>query len=224
MAAAAPAAVEGPGRHERPAQSGPTYPFIAGMMNYLGGVNAHTLPVPIVRFNEFLADTQRIGQGVVVGASGWETVLENNKSAFTAEFVQRTRFTGAYPTTLSPSSFVDQLFTNAGVTPTTSERNAAIAEFGSALDTNDVTARGRALRRLPPEKISDWVTGVPLAFIIEMGGKRIFINSGGRPNDVVSTNGRSVDLAILALLPLALTVLATWVARTAVLRSLRKAL
>jgi cell division transport system permease protein len=33
-----------------------------------------------------------------------------------------------------------------------------------------------------------------------------------------------VDLAILALLPLALTVLATWVARIAVLRSLRKAL
>jgi len=33
-----------------------------------------------------------------------------------------------------------------------------------------------------------------------------------------------VDLAILALLPLALTALATWVARTAVLRSLRKAL
>ena len=109
---------------------------------------AHTLPVPIVRFNEFLADTQRIGQGVVVGASGWETVLENNKSAFTAEFVQRTRFTGAYPTTLPPTSFVDQLFTNAGVTPTTSERNAAIAEFGSALDTNDATARGRALRRI----------------------------------------------------------------------------
>jgi cell division transport system permease protein len=33
-----------------------------------------------------------------------------------------------------------------------------------------------------------------------------------------------VDLAILALLPFALTLLATWVARTAVLRSLRKAL
>jgi cell division transport system permease protein len=33
-----------------------------------------------------------------------------------------------------------------------------------------------------------------------------------------------VDLLILAILPLALTVLATWVARTAVLRSLRKAL
>ena len=34
----------------------------------------------------------------------------------------------------------------------------------------------------------------------------------------------SIDLLILALLPLALTLLATWVARTAVLRSLRKAL
>jgi cell division transport system permease protein len=33
-----------------------------------------------------------------------------------------------------------------------------------------------------------------------------------------------VDLAVLALLPFALTILATWVARTAVLRSLRKAL
>ena len=53
------------------------------------------------------------------------------------------------------------------------------------------------LQRLPPKEIEDWVTGVPLAFLIEMGGKRIFINSGGRPNDVVSTNGRPVDLAIL---------------------------
>ena len=79
--------------------------------------SAHTLQVPIVRFNEFLPDTQRIGQGVVVGAPGWETALENNKVAFAAEFVQRTRFTSQYPTTLSPSTFVDQLFVNAGVTP-----------------------------------------------------------------------------------------------------------
>ena len=53
------------------------------------------------------------------------------------------------------------------------------------------------LQRLPPQKIDDWVTGVPLAFLIEMGGKRIFINSGGRPNDVISKNWRPVDLAIL---------------------------
>jgi L-ascorbate metabolism protein UlaG (beta-lactamase superfamily) len=53
------------------------------------------------------------------------------------------------------------------------------------------------LKRLPPQKIDDWVTGDPLAFLIEIGGKRIFINSGGRPDDIISTNGRAVDLAIL---------------------------
>jgi hypothetical protein len=51
-------------------------------------------------------------------------------------------------------------------------------------------------RRLPPQKIGDWVTGEPLAFLIEMGGKRIFFNSGGRPNDAISQKWRPVDLAI----------------------------
>lgn len=53
------------------------------------------------------------------------------------------------------------------------------------------------LKRLPPQKIDDWVTGDPLAFLIEIGGKRIFINSGGRPDDIISPHWRPVDLAIL---------------------------
>ena len=109
---------------------------------------SHQLAVPIVRFGEFLPDTQAIGQGVIVGQSGWETVLEDNKQAFTSEFVQRSRFPTANPTTLTPAQFVDKLFTNAGVTPSTTDRNAAIAEFGSATNTSDVAARGRALRRV----------------------------------------------------------------------------
>ena len=52
-------------------------------------------------------------------------------------------------------------------------------------------------RRLPPQTIGDWVTGDPLAFVIEIGGQRIFINSGGRPNDVISARWSGVDLAIL---------------------------
>src|SRR5205823_5739912 len=36
----------------------------------LGG--AHQLPVPIVRFNEFLPDTQQIGHGVVVNVGNWQ--------------------------------------------------------------------------------------------------------------------------------------------------------
>jgi len=108
----------------------------------------HQLSAPIVRFNEFLPDTQRIGQGVVVGQTGWETVIENNKQTFTADFAQRSRFTAALPTTMTPAQFVDKLFLNAGVMPAASDRQAAINEFGSATNTSDVAARARALRRI----------------------------------------------------------------------------
>src|SRR5205823_841879 len=100
----------------------------------------------IVRFSEFLPDTQRIGSGVVVGVTSWETVLENNKQAFTNDFVQRSRFTTAFQTSLTPAQFVDLLFFNAGVTPSPTDRRAAINEFGSATNTSDAAARGRALR------------------------------------------------------------------------------
>ncbi len=106
----------------------------------------HQLSVPIIRLNEFLPDTQEIGQGVVVGQTGFETVLANNKQAFTLEFVQRPRFTTAFPTTLTPAQFVDKLFLNAGVTPAASDRTTAISEFGGAGTSADVAARSRALR------------------------------------------------------------------------------
>jgi hypothetical protein len=109
---------------------------------------AHQLAVPIIRFNEFLPDTQEIGRGLVVGDPGWEQVLENNKVAFILQFVQRARFTTAFPTSLTPAQFVDQLFLNAGVTPTAAERSAAIDEFAGAGTSADPAARGRALRRV----------------------------------------------------------------------------
>jgi hypothetical protein len=117
----------------------------------LGG--AHQLPVPIVRFNEFLSDTQQIGQGVVVNVGNWQQQLENNKQAFALDFVQRSRFTTAFATTLTPAQFVDALFTNASVTPSASDRQAAINEFGSASNTSDVAARSRALRDVAENSI-----------------------------------------------------------------------
>jgi N-acetylneuraminic acid mutarotase len=104
-------------------------------------------PVPI-KLSEFLPDTQKIGQGVIVNQAGWETVLENNKQAFTSEFVQRSRFVSAYPTSMSSEQFVDALFANAGVTPSASDRTAAINEFPFGATTNDVAARARVLRRV----------------------------------------------------------------------------
>jgi Calx-beta domain len=110
--------------------------------------SAHQLSVPIVRFNEFMADTQQIGQGLVVGQTGWETILENNKQNFSSQFVQRSRFTAVFPTTMTPTQFVDKLFLNAGVSPSVTDRTAAINEFGTATTTTDAAARGRALRRV----------------------------------------------------------------------------
>ncbi len=104
-------------------------------------------PVPVI-FSEFLPDTQGLGQGVVVNQSGWELALENNKQSYTSNFVQRSRFVSAFPTFLSPTQFVDLLFANAGVTPSTDDRAAAIAEFGSSSTSADIGARSRALRRV----------------------------------------------------------------------------
>ena len=76
--------------------------------------NTHSVTVPIVRVAEFLTDTQTIGNGVIVGQTGWEQQLETNKQNFCAAFVQRQRFTNAYPATMLPTTFVDTLNRNAG--------------------------------------------------------------------------------------------------------------
>ncbi len=109
--------------------------------------NLPNTPVPL-KLNEFLPDTQQIGQGVIVNQAGWEQVLDNNKQNFFSGFVQRSRFTSLYPTSLTPDQLVDQLFLNAGVTPSTTDRSAAIGEFGGFSNTSDVAARARALRRV----------------------------------------------------------------------------
>ncbi|MDQ1637861.1 MAG: trimeric autotransporter adhesin [Pyrinomonadaceae bacterium] len=108
----------------------------------------HQVAVPIIRLTEFLPDTQEIGRGLVVGQTGWEQVLENNKVAFILQFVQRSRFTSAFPTTLTPAEFVDLLFAKAGVTPSAAERTSIINEFSGAGTSANTAARGRAFRRV----------------------------------------------------------------------------
>jgi len=121
--------------------------YLVYRMYKAGYGNMTGTPVP-VRLSEFLPDTQQIGRGVVVGIGSWQAQLENNKSAYALDFVSRLRFTNAYPTTLTPAQFVDALFTNAGVTPATTDRDAAINEFAGAANTSDTAARARALRRV----------------------------------------------------------------------------
>src|SRR5262249_23791740 len=47
----------------------------------------------------------------------------------------------------------------------------------------------------PPQRPADWVCGEPLAFLIEVGGQRIYIDSGGTPAQLPPLE--HVDLAIL---------------------------
>jgi len=109
-----------------------------------GGV--HNVTVPIVRLNEFLPDTQRIGDGVIVNQGNWQQQLENNKRAFLDEFVGRARFLTAFPSSMTAAQFVDKLNENAkdknGAVPLSAlERTQMI----SAL-TNGSMTRAQALR------------------------------------------------------------------------------
>jgi hypothetical protein len=109
---------------------------------------SHQIKVPIVRLNEFLADSQQIAKDLVVGVPGWQQVLENNKVAFTQDFVTRSRFIAAHPTSKTPTQFVTDLNANTGNTLSAGELTAVIEEFGGASDTSNTTARARALRRV----------------------------------------------------------------------------
>jgi hypothetical protein len=87
--------------------------------------------VPLT-LREFTPEAQKISKGVVVLQSGWQQKLETNKQAFMSEFVQRPRFTAAYPTSMTPAQFVDKLFATAHVESTDPDYAASLALFGAA--------------------------------------------------------------------------------------------
>jgi L-ascorbate metabolism protein UlaG (beta-lactamase superfamily) len=60
-----------------------------------------------------------------------------------------------------------------------------------------VPFEGKASPSGPPTKPSDWGVGEPLAFVIEAGGKRIYVDSGGVPGAPPTAVAGHVDLVIL---------------------------
>jgi hypothetical protein len=104
-------------------------------------------PVPIL-IGDFLFNTRQISSGVIVNEGDWRAQLEQNKRDYFDTLVRSLTFPLIHPTTRTPAQFVDTLFQNAGVTPSTAERQAAIDEFGGASNTTDASARARALRRV----------------------------------------------------------------------------
>ena len=88
-------------------------------------------PRGMPRMGEFLRDTQEIGRGVVVGAPDWEALLTQNVTDFARRWVARPDVLAQLPETLTAAQFVDKLFANSGVTPTTAERDEALADYGA---------------------------------------------------------------------------------------------
>jgi hypothetical protein len=109
----------------------------------LGGT-PHTLPVPIVRLNEFLPDTQQIGRGVVIGQPGADQQLETNKQTLIAQFVQRQRFLTAFPGSMTPAQFVDTLNSNAGFPLSQAERDQLVTDLTAGTKTRAQVLRAVA--------------------------------------------------------------------------------
>ena len=94
------------------------------------------------RYLRFLRDQRRVTDGVIVGNSDWDILLEANRQAFLEEFVSRPEFISAFPQGTNAFTYVDTLFANEGVVPTTSERQSAVNAYG----TGNTLGRAAALK------------------------------------------------------------------------------
>ncbi|HSS18814.1 MAG TPA: Calx-beta domain-containing protein [Pyrinomonadaceae bacterium] len=95
-----------------------------------------------LNYLEFIHDARFVGDGVVVGQPGFAAHLEANKQAYINQIVASAAFTSGYPTTMTAAQYVDALFSSAAVTPTASDRQAAINAFAGG----GTAGRGAALR------------------------------------------------------------------------------
>ncbi len=98
-------------------------------------------PRGLPRFNEFINDSRTIGTGVIVGETGWEAKLEQNKIAFINNFVVRSEFQTQYPASLTAAQYVDNLNTLAGGALSTNERNALVNGLSGGQETRATVLR-----------------------------------------------------------------------------------
>jgi hypothetical protein len=112
----------------------------------LGG--GRQVAAPIVRMDDFLLDSQRIGRNVVVNQDGWQAILETNTRAYAEEFVQRARFLAEYPLSMSEGDFVDKLNANTGNCLTERQRDGLVEDLATRFKT-----RGQVLREIAENQL-----------------------------------------------------------------------
>ena len=92
------------------------------------------------RYLRFLADSQAIGDGVIVGQPGWQQRLESNKQVFIDAWVERSEFR-TYHGAGTAAQYVDALFANAGVTPAEGGRDALVNGLAAGTETRATVLR-----------------------------------------------------------------------------------
>ena len=92
------------------------------------------------RRNDFLVDMQAAARGVVVGQTGWQQRLEQNKRAFAEAWVGRAAFRAIFDG-LTNAQYVDALFARAGVVPAGGERDALVSGLDAGTETRATVLR-----------------------------------------------------------------------------------
>ncbi|HEX8137887.1 MAG TPA: hypothetical protein VF544_09885 [Pyrinomonadaceae bacterium] len=85
-------------------------------------------------YREMIEDMRAAGRGVYVGAAGWEQALEDNKAALAEAMSGRADFKSLYDSQTN-AQYVDALYENAGVQPSTRERSETIAALDARAQT-----------------------------------------------------------------------------------------
>lgn len=93
------------------------------------------------QYEEFVRDLNRLGLGIEVGVGSWAVDLPLARQSFTQLMANRPEFNALFPLGMPGEEFADKLFLNAGVTPTSTERQAVIDAYG----VGDFGKRGDAL-------------------------------------------------------------------------------
>jgi hypothetical protein len=104
-----------------------------------------------LKLRDFLADTQELGRGVVIGQPGAEAQLEANQQKFFLDFVSRPKFrnAAAFPNSMTALQFIDKLLANtydpraavSGSSLTSSERDALISLLSDSPTSLELRAR-----------------------------------------------------------------------------------
>jgi hypothetical protein len=92
------------------------------------------------RRNEFMIDMQSVATGVIVGATGWQQTLEDNKRRMADDWVQRPAFRERFGS-LSDDQYVRALFLNAGVQANESEINDLVRGLAEGRETRATVLR-----------------------------------------------------------------------------------